>query len=301
MHVDTEKSVKQDAAVGALDEGVCRDISAVVQTIDGVDTAAVQRRVAMETPDSTTIPEGHERVVFEVTGLDCENCAALIETVLASETGISNASASHRYGSVRVDHDPTEKSRARLRDRFDSLGYPVETTDEAFDNRRTEQWAGARYAMGMMAGLMVFAPYAGVVWPVRFDAFFDPVVIELLESALASAFASHFYLNLALLSGIVVVFTGGPILSEAETALKTRNPDVSLVIAPVVVGLYLYSTVTAFTAVTGGVYYDIVVVAVLGVTIARQANLTTVRITEPAETVGSVVDANTDTAAERSD
>lgn len=301
MHVNTEKSAKQDAAVETLEEGVCRDIPSAVRTIDGVDAATVQHRAAMEQPDSRVVPEGHERIVFEVTGLNCETCAALIETVLIAEDGISNTSASHRYGSVRVDHDPEEMSPDRLQSRLDSLGYPVKTTDEAFDNRRSQQWAGARYAMGMMAGLMVFAPYAGVVWPVRFNAFFDPVVIELLESALASAFASHFYLNLALLSGIVVLFTGGPILSEAETALRSRSPDASLVIAASVVGLYLYSTVTAFSAVTGGVYYDVVVLAVLGVTIGRQADLATVGTSSGGETVGSVVETEPDTMAEHSE
>lgn len=301
MHAHTHGSVEGNAAVTQPAGCACRDIASAVRTVDGVDAATVRRRAARDKPDSTTVPAGHEQVMFEATGLDCKTCAALIETVLRAHSGVSNASASHRYGSVRINHDPDEIPTAQLRHRLEDLDYPVESTDEAYETRRAEQWAGVRYAMGVMAGLMVFAPYAGVVWPVRFDAFLDPVVIELLESALASAFASHFYLNLALLSGIVLLFTGGPILSEAETAIRDRRLDSSLVIATSVVGMYLYSTVTAFSGAAGPVYYDVVVAAVVGVTIARQADITLADTSIPTGRAGAVSDTDRDATLEQSD
>jgi len=252
----------------------CRDVDAAVRDLQGV-TARDVHRAAAETAAASAVPDEYDRSVFELAGLDCRTCAGFIEAALTRLEGVSNAKASHRYGSVRVDYDPDRRSADGLRAELADLGYPVETTDEAFANRRAKQWADARYAAGVMAGLMVLAPYAGVIYPTRFDAwFYDPAVVALLESALTSIFATHFYLNIAVLSGIVLFFTGKPILSEAVAGVRAGSPDRSLAIGGLAVGLFLYSSVTAFwTTVDGGVYFDVVVAVIVAATIARQAGV----------------------------
>jgi Cu2+-exporting ATPase len=247
-----------------------------VRPFDGVTERDVQE--ATETAVSTsTVREDDDRRVFELTGLDCPTCAGLIEVVIGCLDGVSNVTTSYRHGTARVDFDAETTTEAALRTELADLGYPVETTDEAFENRRRLQWAEARFAAGVMAGLMVFAPYAAVIYPTRFDLpFYDPTVVALLERALGSIFASHFYLNLAVLSAFVLLFAGGPVLSDARAAIEARSPNRSLAVAVVAVGLYVYSSFAAFPlAVEGGVYYDVVVALILGATIARQAGVET--------------------------
>lgn len=251
----------------------CRNLDAAVRGLDGV-TAAEVRRAAKETATASAVPDEYEQTVFEVAGLDCRLCASLVETALMRLDAISNSTASHRYGSVRVDYDPDELTVDDVRAELVDLGYPVESVDEAFANRRAEQWADARFAAGIMAGLMVLAPYAGVIYPTRFDLwFYHPRVIELLENALNSVFATHFFINIAGLTGVVLFFTGKPILEEAVTAVRELSPNRSLVVASLAIGLYLYSTAVAFGSVSGGVYYDVVIAVILAATIARQAGV----------------------------
>jgi len=252
-------------------DGCRRDVDRVVANVDGVTPADVDRAAA-STVGTSTVGEGHDHSVFEVTGLDCRTCAGLVESVLAARDGVSNVTASAGHGTVRVDYDPDEASPDGLRAALSELGYPVETTDEAFSNRRAAQWREARLVTGFLAGLMAFAPYAAVVYPTRFSVWpAHPRVVELLERALETAFATHFYVNLALLSGIVLLVTGKPLLEAAASSLRAGSPDRSLALAGVVVALYVYSTATAFV-VSGGVYYDVVIVVVVGAAVWRQAN-----------------------------
>lgn len=257
-----------------LVQGGCRDLDRATRDLEGVTPADVLEK-AEATATTVAIPEADDRRVFELAGLDCRTCAGFVEAGLERLAPVSNVTASHRYGSVRVDFDPDAIDSDQLVEELVTLGYPVETTDEAFANRRAAQWADARFAAGILAGLMVLAPYAGVIYPTRFAAWpTDPAVVALLERALTSVFATHFFLNIALLTAIVLLFTGKPILDDARKAVGARVPDRNLLVACLAIGIYAYSTVTAFWfAHGGGVYYDVVIALVVGVTIARQGGL----------------------------
>lgn len=251
-----------------------RDIEAVVREIDGV--AASDVREANEgTVGTSRVPEEYDRNVFELAGLDCRVCAGLIEAALMRLAGVSNATASHLQGTLRVDYDPEAIAETDLRSELLELGYPIETTDEAFANRRATQWAEARFAGGVLAGAMVLALYAAVIYPTRFDNwFYHPEVVALLERALASVAATHFYLNIAVLTGFVLFFTGKPVLDDAATAVVERSPNGSLAIATLAMALYAYSSLTAFwLVVDGGVYYDVVLALIVGTTIVRQSEV----------------------------
>ena len=115
-----------------------RDVERAVSGIEGLSAAAVHA-AAEETVATASVAETDHRSVFELAGLDCRTCAALLETVLSSRVGVSNATASHRHGAVGVDYDPKRVSPAELRTALADLGHPVESTDEAFRNRRADR------------------------------------------------------------------------------------------------------------------------------------------------------------------
>jgi cation transport ATPase len=278
----TTTQLGSDAVCGA--DRCRRDVDAAVGPLDGVDPSDVGEPSEATV---TEVPDSHDRVVFEVAGLDCARCAALLEASLPRREGVSNATASHRQGSVRLDYDPDSQTATTLRAALADLGYPVETTDEAFENRRSAQWAETRIAGGVVAGLMMLVPYAGVIYPTRFETwFYGPEIVALLERALVSSFAPLFYFNLAILSGFVLVFTGKPILFEAGAALRDRSPSPSLVVATLAVGLYVYSSAAAFW-LSGGVYYDAVVALVVCAAVARQAAATTADTQQTADSAAA--------------
>lgn len=261
-----------DTATASDVDGCRRDVDRAVRGVDGV-TAADVTEAAAPTVATSTVGDDDEHSVFELAGLDCRTCAGLVECVLGARPGVSNVTATPGHGTVRADYDPAEASPSGLRAALADLGYPVETTDEAFRNRRAAQWREARLATGLLAGLMALVPYAAVVYPTRFAFWpYDPRVVALLERALETAFATHFYINLALLAGIVLFATGKPILEDAAAAVHARTPDRTLLVGGVSLALYAYSSATAFRLLSGGVYYDVVILLVVGATVYRQAD-----------------------------
>lgn len=266
---DTKSGTPSDTAV----TDCRRDVETAVMKLDGVDPVDVHE-AASSGVDTVVVPEAHARSVFELTGVDCAVCAGLVEAALARLDGVSNATTSHHHGTVSVDYDSDVVTPATLRAELSTLGYPVETTDEAFANRRGRQWADARLATGVMAGLMAFAPYAGVIYPTRYDwLIHEPAVVALLERALDSIAATHFFLNIAVLTALVLLFTGKPILNEAGSAVRARSPSRPLALATVLVGVFAYSTATAFVPwIDGGVYYDVVILLVVGATLVRRSD-----------------------------
>jgi Cu2+-exporting ATPase len=253
-------------------DGCRRDVDAAVRDLDGV--AATDVYDASEAAVTTsTVPEADARSVFELAGLDCRVCAGLVVAALLRLEAVSNATVSSGHGTLRVDYDPGRLTLADLRAELSALGYPVETTDEAFASRRESQWAEARVAAGILAGSMVLSSYLAVLYPIRFDFwFYGPEVVAFLKRALTSIAATHFYLNIAVLTGFVLLFTGRPVLNEAAAALRELSPNRALVVAAAAVALYLYSSLAAFWLVfDGGVYYDIVVALTVGATLVRQS------------------------------
>lgn len=248
----------------------CRDLAVAVEHVDGVDETTVRRAAAARGCEAVSIPESHDRAVFEVTSLDCPTCSALVETAIGEVDGVSNVSASDRTDTVRVDYDPDRIRERVLRDRLASLGYPVRSRDEAFENRRREQWADARIATGVLGGLMVLVPYVAVLYPAQFGIFYAPSVLARLEAALSSAAVVNFYLNLAILTAIVVGFTGKPLLERAWIDVRAGVVTPDLAIAAPAIGLYAYSSLVAFAGIGGTVRFDVVVGLIVIGAIARR-------------------------------
>lgn len=257
----------------------CRDLPAAVRDLDGVDAATVRAAAAETTPHTATVGDADARTVFEVTALDCRTCEALAETALAAVDGVCNVSASHRTGSVRVDYHPGRTDSDAIAARLDTVGYPPTSRDAAFDNRRSAQWRTARFAAGVLFGLMVLLPYLAVVYPARLDGVYHPAVVTYLQDGLASGAAFPFWVNVTAMAAVVLGFTGKPLFERAYAGLREGTVTPDLAVVAVASGLFGYSFVAAFTgegtaAVGGGVHFDIVVGLVMAATIARRTGLT---------------------------
>lgn len=275
--------------------GCRRDIDAVVRDLEGVTAGDVYEASEVDVSTST-VAETDARSVLELVGVDCRVCAGLVEATVERLEAVSNATVSSGHGTLRVDYDPEAVAQSELRAELSDLGYPVETVDEAFANRQAAHWAEARFAAGILAGSMVLSSYLAVIYPTRFDAwFYGPDVVALLERALTSVAATHFYLNIAVLTGFVLLFTGGPILQDAAVAVRESSPNRALAVAAGALALYLYSSLAAFWLVfDAGVYYDVVLALVVGATVVRQSGAEAPEATaeeDPLE--GSAPDART--------
>ena len=242
-------------------------------TPDGRLATAARRRGVDPTrsePDAVSvsrIPEAHVQDTFLVEGLDTKRNERLLEAVLADHDEISAASATQRNGTVQVHHAETI-TREQLQGELSSLGLMVDAGDDAFERRRAGQFANARVAVAVLFGLMVATPYIGVLYPTRVEwLFYDPATVSYLQGLLASSVATHFYVNLAALSGVAFLVACGPIIGRARRALADRRLTREVGFVTGVVVVHAYSSLSAFTAFGGAVHYDLVAYAVVAVTL----------------------------------
>lgn len=218
-------------------------------------------------PRVSRVPEPHVHDTFSVEGIETKRRESLLETVLRDHDDISAASATQRNGTVGVHHDPS-LTRSELRDTLSACGLMVAPSDDAFLARRASQFASARVAVAVLFGLMVATPYIGVLYPTRVEwLFYDPVTVAYLQSILDSQVATHFFVNLAALSGIAFLVACGPIIRRAFADVTERRITNEAMFVGGVVAVFGYSTLAAFTGFEGAVHYDLVAYAVVGITL----------------------------------
>ena len=238
-----------------------------------LEAAAADRGVAdpdsVAGPRTATVPVSHEHDTFEVSGLETARDESLLQAVLADHDGISSASATHRTDTVGIHH-VAALSRDDLRDVLTEYGLVVAPGDDAFTNRRASQFASARVAVAVLFGLMVATPYVGVLYPTRVEwLFYDPITVAYLQSILDSHVATHFFVNLAALSGVAFLVACGPTIRRAVSGLKSGRVTREAAFVGGVCAVFGYSTLAAFTGFDGAVHYDLIAYAVAGVTLWR--------------------------------
>ncbi len=235
-----------------------------------LDVAARERGIDPPEPGDgprvSRVPEDHVTDTFDVDGIGTRRREALLEAVLLDREGVSGASATERNGTVGIHHDP-ETTRDDLRATLEGYGLIVAPGDDAFASRRAAQFDSARVAVAVLFGLMVAVPYVGVLYPTRVEwLFYDPVTVAYLQSILDSRVATHFFVNLAALSGVAFLVACGPALRRSVAAITAGRVTAESAFVGGVLAVYAYSTLAAFTAFGGAVHYDLVAYAVVGAT-----------------------------------
>ncbi|WP_418284328.1 heavy metal translocating P-type ATPase [Halorubrum sp. DTA46] len=262
----------------------CRDVHAALGDAD-VDAEAVRERRraggeggtdweggAREADDSdadatTTVPADHDATFLEVDGMHCATCEAFIETVAVRTEGVSAASASYVTDTVRIDHDPDAVSTDDLSEAVSGLGYSAYPRDDAFARRQADNMATARLAAGVLVGMAVMLQYIVIIYPTYFAfPFYDERTLSYLNEAMASSSGTYFFIVIGVLTTIVLLFTGKPILRGAYVSARTRSPNMDLLVAIAAVSAYAYSTLAVIFVESPSIYYDVTVAIVVIVT-----------------------------------
>ena len=259
----------------------CRDVYAALGDVD-VDADAVRERrhergsEGGPDPDSRdagadrVVPDGHEATFLEVDGMHCATCEAFIETVATDADGVSGASASYVTDTVRIDRDPDAVTVDDLTETVSGLGYSAYARDDAFARRQASNMATARLAAGVLVGMAVMLQYIVLIYPTYFAfPFYDQRTLDYLNEAMASTSGTYFFIVIAVLTTIVLFFTGKPILRGAYVSAKTRSPNMDLLVAIAAVSAYLYSTLAVIFVESPSIYYDVTVAIIVIVTVGN--------------------------------
>ena len=222
---------------------------------------------------------------LQVDGMHCATCEAFLESIAEDCAGVTDAAASYVTETIRVEYDHTSISADDLCDALNPLGYTATRRDSGSDgpttavgqSRRQDETGGRdidevlgfRYAAGVIFGTFMLLPYAVLLYPAQLSSFFGDGTLGMYASASGIGGGDGLLILplFLVLTGVVLVFTGLPLLQGAYVSLKMRQPNTDLLVALPVVSAYVYSTL-AFLLGRIDVFYDLTIVVAASVVAA---------------------------------
>ncbi|MFB6297640.1 MAG: heavy metal translocating P-type ATPase [Salinirussus sp.] len=206
-------------------------------------------------PDCLDIARETDICYLGVEGMHCSTCEQFLEDRATEQAGIEAASASYATDTMRVVYDPDRRSEADIPELVSGAGYEAarrSTVDTDSGSTAVSVLIG-----GGFFGMMTMLWYVLFIYPQHFG--FEPVV--------SFGPYSRLYLlgQLWLFTGVVLFYTGAPILRGAYVSLRAGQPNMDLLVALAATSAYVYSTLVALG---GGldVYFDVTTAIVLVVT-----------------------------------
>ncbi|WP_436903026.1 heavy metal translocating P-type ATPase [Halovenus halobia] len=261
-------AVENDAGERFCCQG-CRQITATLAEREDLSTDADPAEIdaALDSGDRD-VPDDYETTFLSIDGMHCATCETFIESQAAAHDNVAGADASYITDAVRIDHDPEAIGESGLRELLSGLGYQAYSRDDPLAERRAEDDELMRLVVGVTFGMAIMMTYVALIYPLYFGGLWYPEPqAEFLAEMLAGTSASYPFLVMGLLTGFVLLYTGGPILKGAYVSLKTRQPNMDLLIAVAATSAWLYSTIAIF--VESGIpslYYDVTLTVILVVT-----------------------------------
>lgn len=234
---------------------------AVKESTDGV----------VNEPEDATASGKLEEAFFHVSGMHNATCETFLEQRALATDGVSVANASYVTESIRVEYDPTVCDEEIITSALAVVGYRVlsreETSGESTatvnagetpETRVLEDLLGYRYIAGVLFGTFLLLPYVIVLYPQQ--------VLELLgrpSELFAGGFIEGGGILLAplflLTTGVVVFFTGLPLLRGAYVSLATQEVTSDLLVTVTILVAFAYSTL-ALGASRIDLYFDLAIV-----------------------------------------
>jgi heavy metal translocating P-type ATPase len=230
--------------------------------------------------------DGLTRIFFRVDGMYSATCEAFLESVASKHDGVTGAEASYITETIGITYDPEAVTETDLQEALSTLGYTAvpreSTTDESDQSTtdHTERTTGMqkrpdgqilefRYAVGMLFGAFLLLPYAALIYPVHLAAMVNWAPLRIFEGAFnLTGTGAFFFLRLYLvLTGIIVFFTGLPVLRGAYISVKMRRPNTDLLVAITAISAYVYSTLAVILG-RNDVFFDLTIITAAVVTAA---------------------------------
>lgn len=275
----------------------CRDVYRTLgpaPTTRGGETPRIEgdAEEADEAPGDGETERGREGIhtFFRIDGMYSATCETFLEAVAKRQEGVYDAEASYVTETIRVSHDADRVSKTDLRDSLSTLGYTAylrETVSDAgtgsgsksttrqsremggVRKRQDDQLLEFRYAAGLLFGAFLLVPYVSILYPIHLASLVDWPALSAFEGAfeLSGQGGLMFLRIYFVLTGVILVFTGLPVLRGAYVGLKMRQPNTGLLVATTAVSAYAYSTVAVLMGRID-IFYDVTVIVAAAVTAA---------------------------------
>ncbi|WP_432764871.1 heavy metal translocating P-type ATPase [Halobaculum limi] len=262
--LSTPKSPVADGDVAG--EFCCRGCLEVARTLD--DPAAVDAEEARTTvrgrdadeATAQTVPEDAETAYLRVDGMHCASCEAFLEGRADGVDGVAAADANFPADAMRVHYDPERTDPNVVADSVAGVGYAATPTTDA-DGVRDDDDTIGRLLVGGFFGMMAMLWYVLFLYPTYFGLPPEALLFDLGGSAGAFLLA-----NVWVSATVVLGYTGAPLLRGAYVAVRTRQPNMDLLVTLAATTAYLYSTLAILVGRIE-VYFDVTVVVIMAVTV----------------------------------
>jgi len=245
----------------------CRQVAEALGDVEDVGAADVRARADASDEgadvESDPVPPGCERSFLHVDGMYCTTCEAFLETVAEETEGVDTARASYATETVRVDYDPMTVDERSLPDRLSRAGYRAMDRDDAVARERAEDDTIWRLGFGVLVGMFVMIPYFVFIYPAHFELIYPQWMLELLQGQLQDA--RYPYYVIWLMTTLLLAVTGGPLFKGAYVSVRTRRPNMTLLVSIAALGAYAYSVLAVLLGRVD-LYFDVSIAVVLVVT-----------------------------------
>ena len=203
-----------------------------------------------------TNTSAHERALdFDVEGMTCGSCAARVEKVLRSQSGVADAEVNFATSKARVELDPGVATVAVLQAAVDRVGYGLspasELSRDVGDADDVEAAAQGAWLRRVLVGL----PLAVVVAAIA------------MYRTIAGVDATWMHWTEVALTTPVQFWVGWPFLREAAKRAQHFTANMDTLIAIGTLTAYLYSTVALF--VGGDLYFEVSAIIVAFLVLGR--------------------------------
>jgi Cu2+-exporting ATPase len=205
---------------------------------------------------------GDSRVVFNVEGIHCSNCARAVERSVQALEGVQRVTVNAATARAAVEWNPGKLTLPRVFEAVRKAGFkpvPLEG-EEAVSAERSERRAALKRigiaGLGMMQTMMfVYALYAGG------DHGIDAQIAQ--------------YLRVAgmLLTTPVLIYSGAPFFCAAMRDLRQRRLGMDVPVSIALVVAFVASVVNTLKG-SGQVYYDSVTMFIFLLSLGRFAEMT---------------------------
>ncbi|WP_058366331.1 heavy metal translocating P-type ATPase [Haloparvum sedimenti] len=262
----------------------CRGCLEVARALDDPDRANPDADGGRSGADETASvserapngPDDAAEAFLAVEGMHCTTCEAFLDLRGEETPGVYAVEANYGTETARVTYDLDRIDEADLPGALSGYGYAFRPayagaaggaggaadSDAARRDRRDE--TVQRLVVGGFFAMLVMPWYLFSLYPS-----YVGVETGVLEVDTTTAVGQYLPLVfIALATAVVVGYTGAPMLRGAWVSLRTRRPNMDLLVSIATLSAYAYSTVALATGSTH-LYYDVSVAVVLVVTLGR--------------------------------
>jgi len=242
----------------------CLEVARALSDVEDADPAAPEAVDPGAGRDDGDTPPDAETTYLAVDGMHCTTCEAYLSLRGDDVEGVHAIEANYGTETARVVYDPDAIEETTLPEKLSAHGYQFRPPDDADGSDSRQRETAQRLLVGGFLSMLVMPWYFVYFYPSYVGI--ETGILEVDATTPATVYVPMALI--ALLTTGVLLYTGGPILRGARMSVRTRRPNMDLLVSVAALAAYGYSTVALATGSTH-LYYDVTVAVVMTVTLGR--------------------------------